>query len=63
MAHDARMTEPTRRPRSPMPIRLVLVVALCTLLGVPVVGALAASPEPSGATQPADPKQGKERAA
>jgi hypothetical protein len=49
------MTEPTRRPRSPMPLRLVLVVALCTLLGVPVVGALAASPEPSGATQPAQP--------
>lgn len=46
------MTEPTRRPRSPMPLRLVLVVALCALLGVPVVAAMAASPEPSTATQP-----------
>ena len=55
MAHDARMTDTTRRLRSPMALRLVLVAALCTLLGVPVVGALAASPEPSAQTQPAQP--------
>jgi hypothetical protein len=36
-----------------MPIRLVLVVALCTLLGLPVVAAMAASPDPSSPTQPA----------
>ena len=38
-----------------MPLRLVLVVALCTLLGLPVVAAMAASPDPSGAAVPAHP--------
>jgi hypothetical protein len=38
-----------------MPLRLVLVVAFCTLLGLPVVAAMAASPDPSAATGPAQP--------
>jgi len=55
MAHYAGMTDSDRRQRSPLPLRLVLVVALCTLLGVPVVAAMAASPDPSGAAQPNGP--------
>ena len=49
------MTDSDRRPRALLPLRLVLVVALCTLLGVPVVAAMAASPDPSGGAQPNAP--------
>ena len=46
------MTESDRRPRSPLPLRLLLVAAFCTLLGAPVVAAFAASPDPSAPTGP-----------
>jgi hypothetical protein len=55
MAHDAQVTDPVRRARSPLPLRLVLVAGLCTLLAAPVVAALAASPDPSAPTGPAQP--------
>lgn len=38
-----------------MPLRFVLVVGLCVLLGIPVVGAMAASPAPSAAADPNAP--------
>lgn len=56
MGHDGHMTGSARPPRSTTPLRLILVVALCTLLGLPVVAALAASPVPSAQTQPDEPE-------
>ena len=52
MAHHASMTESDRRPRSPLPLRLLAVAAFCALLGAPVVAAFAASPDPSAPTGP-----------
>jgi hypothetical protein len=52
MGHHSTMTGSDRRPRFPLPVRILLVAAVCTLLGAPVVAAFAASPDPSTPTGP-----------